>query len=72
MLSLKAEMEHSMKAILGSSFKHELLQLMFALPYIKIDVLEKKKIAHRQTASAWLGKLSDAGILQPQKMGRTT
>ena len=72
MLSLKAEMEHAMKAVLGSSFKHELLQLMFALPYIKIDVLEKKKIAHRQTASAWLSKLSDAGILQPQKMGRTT
>lgn len=72
MLSLKVEMEHSLKAVLGSSFKNELLQLMFALPYIKIDILVKKKIAHRQTASVWLSKLSEAGILQPQKMGRTT
>ena len=72
MLSLNVEMEYSMKAVLGSSLAHKLLQLMFALPYIKISTMEKKKIAHRQTASVWLGKLSDAGILHPQKMGRTT
>lgn len=72
MLSLKEAMEDSMKTILGSSYNYELLQLMFALPYLKIEILEKKKIAHRQTASTWLGKLSKADILHPQKIGRTT
>ena len=61
-----------MKQILGASFSYELLQLMFALPYLKIELLEKKGIVHRQTASVWLKKLSDANILKPQKLGRTT
>jgi len=70
-LSLKDEFEKRMKQTLGSSFSYELLQLMFTLPYLKIDLLEKKEIAHRQTASVWLKKLTDANILKPQKIGRT-
>ena len=61
-----------MKDVLGASFSYDLLQLMFALPYLKIELLEKKAIAHRQTASTWLKKLTDADIVRPQKMGRTT
>ncbi len=72
MLLLKDEFESRMKQTLGSSFSYEFLQLMFALPYLKIELLERKGIAHRQTASLWLKKLSDAGILKPQKIGRTT
>lgn len=72
MLSLKSDYEIQMKVALGSSFSYELLQLMFTLPYLKIDVIVNKEIAHRQTASTWLKKLSDAAILRPQKMGRTT
>lgn len=72
MLSLKSDCETQMKMILGSSFSYELLQLMFTLPYLKIDLIVNKNIAHRQTASAWLKKLTDADILRPQKMGRTT
>lgn len=72
MLSLKEEMETAMKLALGSSFSYDLLQLMFTLPYLKIELLEEKKMAHRQTASAWLKKLTDANILRPQKIGRTT
>ena len=72
MLSLKDDTEQKMKKVLGASFSNELLQLMFTLPYLKIELLEKKDIAHRQTASTWLKKLVDADILKPQKMGRTT
>ena len=72
MLLLKDEFEGQLKQILGSSFSYELLQLMFALPYLKIELLEKKKIAHRQTASTWLKKLSDANLLRTQKIGRIT
>lgn len=72
MLLLKDEFENQIKQTLGSSFSYELLQLMFTLPYLKIELLEKKKIAHRQTASVWLKKLSENKILAPQKIGRTT
>jgi cell filamentation protein, protein adenylyltransferase len=72
MLSLKEQTEKEMKQALGSSFSYDLLQLMFTLPYLKIELLEKKGIAHRQTASSWLKKLTDADIVKPQKIGRTT
>lgn len=72
MLALKDEFEKQMKEVLGSSFSYELLQLMFTLPYLKIKLLEKRAIAHRQTASTWLKKLTDAAIVRPQKIGRTT
>ena len=72
MIALKEKYEQMMKETLGSSYSHELLQLMFTLPYLKIELLEKKGIAHRQTASTWLKKLVDAKILSPEKKGRTT
>jgi Fic family protein len=72
MLLLKEEYEKQMKQTLGSSFSYELLQLMFTLPYLKIELLEKRAIAHRQTASVWLKKLTNANILRPQKIGKTT
>ena len=72
MLSLKDEIEQEMKTVMGSSFNYELLQLMFTVPYLKIEVLEKRGIAHRQTASTWLKKLAEANILKPQKIGKPT
>ena len=72
MLSLKEDYEKQMKQALGSSFSYDLLQMLFTIPYLKIELLEKRKIAHRQTASVWLKKLTDAKILKPQKIGRTT
>jgi Fic family protein len=72
MLSLKENYEKQMKETLGTSYSYELLQLMFTAPYLKIEILEKRKMAHRQTASVWLNKLSAANILRPHKIGRTT
>jgi len=72
MLSLKSDYEKQIKEVLGTSYSYELLQLMFTLPYLKIDLLVNKEIAHRQTASTWLKKLVHANILRPQKIGRTT
>ena len=71
-LRLKEELGKALKTVLGSSYNHDLLQEMFALPYLKIDTLQKKKIAHRQTASSWLGRLARADILRAQKIGRST
>ncbi len=71
-ISLRDELETKLKEALGASFTYELLQEMFVLPYLKIETLVKKDMAHRQTASSWLNKLSDAGVLRPRKMGRST
>jgi Fic family protein len=71
MLQLKETYEQSMKQLLGASFNYELLQLMFTLPYLKIELLEARGLAHRQTASSWLKKLAEADILRPEKKGRT-
>jgi Fic family protein len=72
MLELRDDHERQMRAVLGTSFTYDLLQLMYTLPYLKIELLEKKQMAHRQTASTWLKKLADAKILEPQKIGRIT
>ena len=44
---------------------------MFELPYLKIELVEKRGLAHRQTVSSWLKKLSEADIVRPEKKGRT-
>lgn len=70
-LLLKDKMETELKKILGPSYTHELLRLMFELPYLKIDILVKKEMAHRQTASVWLRKLVKESVLSQQKRGKT-
>lgn len=71
MLTLKKEYEKRMKDVLGASFSNELLHLMFTIPYLTIELLENKGLAHRQTVSTWLNKLSNADLLKPRKMERT-
>ncbi|MFI5196375.1 MAG: Fic family protein [Chitinophagales bacterium] len=71
LINLKEQTEGELKKVLGSSYKHDLLQLMFESPYLKIELLEKKGMAHRQTASTWLKKLVSAGIISKQKKGKT-
>jgi hypothetical protein len=38
----------------------------------KIGLPNKKGMAYRQIASTWLKKLTEAAILKPKKIGRTT
>ena len=71
LLSLKDKMEGELKNALGSSYKRELLELMFEMPYVKIETLEMKGLAHRQTASTWLKKMVSAGIVSEHKKGKT-
>lgn len=71
-LALQEELEKEMREVLGSSFDHQLLRLMFALPYMTIETIVKKQLAHRQTASTWLKKLTEADLVKPEKKGRAT
>jgi len=72
-LNLQKEMKPETMAILEKfNNREKLYELMFTVPYLKIDLLVKKSLAHRQTAALYLNLLESKGILQPLKRGRTT
>lgn len=71
-LQLKKDSEHKMREVLKSAYTRELADLIFSYPYIKIKVLENHNIAKRQTASLYLQKLAEGGILNPLKIGKET
>ncbi|MBE0572671.1 MAG: Fic family protein [Ignavibacteriaceae bacterium] len=53
-------------------YTHELIDVIFNQPYCKIAILEEKKIASRNTASKYLRKLEELGILKSEVVGRET
>ncbi|GAB3078694.1 Fic family protein [Corynebacterium aquatimens] len=66
----QADVEAQIRRV-GISAAHELGNLLFEKPYVRISDLEEAKLAHRQTASVWLSKLVDAGVLEETKAGRS-
>lgn len=72
-LNLKKEMEPAvMHSLEKFGRRGALFELMFTMPYLKIELLVKKGIAHRETASIYLRKLEQAGLLRTIRPGRTT
>lgn len=51
-------------------YSHELVDLIFELPYCRIQNVVGKGIAGRQAASRYLKKLSDIGVLKEVAVGR--
>jgi len=51
-------------------YTHELIEVIYNQPYCKIAILEEKKIASRNTASKYLRKLEELGILASEQVGR--
>ena len=58
------------KSLAGDIYSHELLEVIFSQPYCKISILEEKKIASRNTASKYLKKLEEIGVLDSEQVGR--
>ena len=52
-------------------YSKDLLDILFLHPYTKIDFLIDKLGIHRQTASKYLNKLEELGILEGIKLGRS-
>jgi Fic family protein len=72
-IGLKKEMEEKTMQVLEKFNKRqELYDLMFTIPYLKIELVVKKGIAHRQTAAVYLKELETNSILKSVKIGRTT
>lgn len=58
------------QAQLPKIYSHELIQVIFEQPYCRISNLVDAGIAKRQTASEYLKKLAEIGVLQVQQAGR--
>ncbi|MBI4984827.1 MAG: Fic family protein [Rhodocyclales bacterium] len=58
------------RARLPKVYSHELVSLLFELPYCRIGSLTEKGIAKRQTASVYLKQLADIGVLKEQEAGK--
>jgi Fic family protein len=61
--------EHVRKAA-SKTYSHELVNLIFELPYCRIQNLTAREIAGRQTASVYLKELVKAGVLEEKTVGR--
>lgn len=51
-------------------YSHELVNLIFELPYCRIQNVTSREIAARQTASSYLKQLVKAGVLAERQVGR--
>ena len=51
-------------------YSHELVELIFELPYCRIQNLTQRDIAQRQTASVYLKELVRLGVLEEKAVGR--
>jgi len=54
------------------TYKKELVELLFEMPYSKIEFVVKRLHVERKAASRYLRELEAIGILQSQKVGRET
>ena len=66
-------MEHTseyVKLCVPEIYSYELVELLFIQPYSRIANLVEREIVKRQTASVYLKKLSETGVLEEKKVGR--
>jgi len=69
-VKLRSQLESEVAEILGPAYAAQIAGLLHTYPYAKIQTLTERGIAKRETASKYLSKLVDAGILTDVKQGR--
>lgn len=68
---LMQEYKNKIRTQLPKIYSQDLLNNLFKHPYTKIDFLEKDLGVTRQTASIYLHKLCDIGLLNKLKIGKS-
>ncbi len=71
--AIRALSDHTRDYVRGripKIYSHELIDLIFELPYCRIQNLDEAGIAKRQTASNYLKELAGIGVLTEKQMGR--
>lgn len=67
---LSAQTARHIESKLPKTYSHEMLNLLFELPYCRIGKLVEAGVAQRQTVSKHLRKLCEIGVLEEQRAGR--
>lgn len=67
---LMAEFKVRLRKLLGNKYKHDLLNNLFRHPYTKIEYVEKDMLVTRKTASKYLDKIVEDGLLTKMKLGK--
>jgi Fic family protein len=71
--TIRALSDHTtdyVRASLPKVYSHELVNLLFQLPYCRISSLTEAGIAKRQTASQYLKQLVEIGVLAEMDAGK--
>lgn len=67
---LMAEYKNILRPLFDKAYKHELINNLFFHPYTKIDYMQHDMMVQRKTASKYLDKIVEAGLLEKLKIGR--
>jgi Fic family protein len=67
---LMDETQHFVRQAAPGIYSHELIELSFTQPYCRIGNVVEAGLAKRQTASVYLKKLCEIGVLRSIKVGR--
>ncbi|MDP6586598.1 MAG: Fic family protein [Anaerolineales bacterium] len=70
MRDLEEHTKDYIRSTLPGIYSFELVQTIFTQPYCRISNLVEKDIAKRQTASDYLKKLTEIGVLTERQVGR--
>jgi filamentation induced by cAMP protein fic len=69
--SLMAEYKCKLRPLFGRLYKHELINNLFFHPYTKIEYMQKDMMVQRKTATKYLDRIVEAGLLRKMKFGRS-
>lgn len=68
--TLQADTIEYVRRAVPKIYSHELVDMIFELPYCRIQNVTQRGIAARQTASVYLKKLVQIGLLEERPVGR--
>ena len=69
--ALMAKFKSVLRPAFGQLYKHELLNNLFFHPYTKIEFIQRDLIVQRKTASRYLDRIVELGLLEKMKLGRS-
>lgn len=59
-----------LRPIFEKTYRHELLNNLFFHPYTKIEYIQRDMLVERKTASKYLNKIVEVGLLQKERIGK--
>lgn len=69
--NLMREYKNVLRPLFGKQYKHELLNNLFFHPYTKIEFFQRDMQIARNTASKYLDKIVETGLVEKIKVGKT-